>query len=291
MYRKPTALHSSENTHNWRFNFGPTRAGLRVFVAEISSSSSFHFIVIIPFYISSIKSQDMSFKRKMFMIAGACAVVTLIILAVVWWIEVPSENKCKNVITGSSEEWRKDIPTNSTKDNIGDGIVLRIVPRDGWLAQPPLNPLVPLDLPVKRVIIIPTLTTNCETQAACTFTVRNIQTFNIESQQQDDIIYNFLIGGDGNVYEGRGWDNRGSFVNAYNDDSISVAYIGSFKKQKPSGKQLNVTRLLLAEGVRMDKLSEDYRIVGTNKLDATLTATSADALYESLKDWPHWSDH
>ncbi|XP_073840289.1 peptidoglycan-recognition protein LC-like isoform X3 [Musca autumnalis] len=216
-------------------------------------------------------AQPPLFIRKKFMIAGACAVITLIILAIVLGIEVSAENK--------------------TQDNIGGGNVLRIVPRDGWLAQPPLNPWVPLDLPVDRVIIIPTLTTNCETQAACTFTVRNTQTFNIESQQQDDIIYNFLIGGDGNVYEGRGWDNRGSVIKGYNDDSISLAYIGSFKKQKPSGKQLNVTRLLLKEGVRLEKLSEDYRIVAANKLDPTSTATSADALYESFKDWPHWSDH
>ncbi|XP_058987841.1 peptidoglycan-recognition protein LC isoform X4 [Musca domestica] len=210
-------------------------------------------------------------KRKKYLIAGACAMITLIVLAIVFGIEVSAENK--------------------TLDNVGGGNVLRIVARDGWLAQPPINDLVPLDPPVERVIVIHTRTSNCETQAACTFTVRYTQTFNIESQQQDDIIYNFLIGADGNVYEGRGWDYRGSVIQGYNDDSISLAYIGSFKKQMPSEKQLNVTRLLLAEGVRLGKLSSDYRIVGANKLDPTSTATSADALYESFKDWPHWSDH
>ncbi|XP_061393455.1 peptidoglycan-recognition protein LC-like [Musca vetustissima] len=231
-------------------------------------------------------------KQKKYMIASACAVITLIILAIVFGIEVSAENKSK-IVPGNSEESRKNIPINSTiaLDNVGGGNVLRIVPRDGWLAQPPINPWVSLSLPVERVIIIHTRTTNCETQAACTFTVRNTQTFNIESQQQDDIIYNFLIGGDGNVYEGRGWDNRGSVIKGYNDDSISLAYIGSFKKQRPSDKQLNVTRLLLAEGVRLDKLTPNYRIVGANKLDPTSTATSADALYESFEDWPHWSDH
>uniref|UniRef100_T1PF65 N-acetylmuramoyl-L-alanine amidase n=1 Tax=Musca domestica TaxID=7370 RepID=T1PF65_MUSDO len=231
-------------------------------------------------------------KRKKYLIAGACAMITLIVLAIVFGIEVSAENKSK-LVPGNSEESRKNIPINSTiaLDNVGGGNVLRIVARDGWLAQPPINDLVPLDPPVERVIVIHTRTSNCETQAACTFTVRYTQTFNIESQQQDDIIYNFLIGGDGNVYEGRGWNYRGSVIQGYNDDSISLAYIGSFKKQMPSEKQLNVTRLLLAEGVRLGKLSSDYRIVGANKLDPTSTATSADALYESFKDWPHWSDH
>ncbi|XP_075164268.1 peptidoglycan-recognition protein LC-like isoform X4 [Haematobia irritans] len=210
-------------------------------------------------------------RRKKFMIAGACAVIALIVVAIIFGMEAINDNK--------------------SQDNVGGGNILRIVPRDGWLAQPPINPWVPLDLPVERVIVIHTRTTDCETQAACTFTVRNTQTFNIESQQQDDIIYNFLIGGDGNVYEGRGWNYRGSTIKGYNDDSISLAYIGSFKKQKPSDKQLKVTKLLLEEGVRLDKLSSDYRIVGANKLDPASTATSADALYESFKDWPHWSDH
>uniref|UniRef100_A0A1I8P2L1 Peptidoglycan recognition protein family domain-containing protein n=1 Tax=Stomoxys calcitrans TaxID=35570 RepID=A0A1I8P2L1_STOCA len=210
-------------------------------------------------------------RRKKLIIAGSCAVIALVVVAIIAGIEASTDNK--------------------PQDNLGGGTILRIVPRDGWLAQPPINPWVQLDPPVARVIVIDTKTTNCETQAACTFTVRNTQTFNIESQRQDDIIYNFLIGGDGNVYEGRGWDNRGSTIKGYNDDSISLAYIGSFKTTKPSDKQLKVTKLLLEEGVRLDKLSPDYRIVGANKLDPASTAASADGLYESFQNWPHWSEH
>uniref|UniRef100_A0A1I8P2P4 Peptidoglycan recognition protein family domain-containing protein n=1 Tax=Stomoxys calcitrans TaxID=35570 RepID=A0A1I8P2P4_STOCA len=231
-------------------------------------------------------------RRKKLIIAGSCAVIALVVVAIIAGIEASTDNKRK-IASGNSEESRKNIPINSTiaQDNLGGGTILRIVPRDGWLAQPPINPWVQLDPPVARVIVIDTKTTNCETQAACTFTVRNTQTFNIESQRQDDIIYNFLIGGDGNVYEGRGWDNRGSTIKGYNDDSISLAYIGSFKTTKPSDKQLKVTKLLLEEGVRLDKLSPDYRIVGANKLDPASTAASADGLYESFQNWPHWSEH
>ncbi|XP_013109986.2 peptidoglycan-recognition protein LC isoform X3 [Stomoxys calcitrans] len=231
-------------------------------------------------------------RRKKLIIAGSCAVIALVVVAIIAGIEASTDNKSK-IASGNSEESRKNIPINSTiaQDNLGGGTILRIVPRDGWLAQPPINPWVQLDPPVARVIVIDTKTTNCETQAACTFTVRNTQTFNIESQRQDDIIYNFLIGGDGNVYEGRGWDNRGSTIKGYNDDSISLAYIGSFKTTKPSDKQLKVTKLLLEEGVRLDKLSPDYRIVGANKLDPASTAASADGLYESFQNWPHWSEH
>ncbi|KAM7355387.1 peptidoglycan-recognition protein LC-like isoform 4-T5 [Cochliomyia hominivorax] len=210
-------------------------------------------------------------RKKLIILGGLSTIVALLIVAAVL----------------GSMAWND----SKTQDNVGGGYILRIVPRDGWLAQPSINDLIPLKHPIHRIIVIPTRTSECETQAACTYTVRITQTFNIESQQQDDIIYNFLIGGDGNVYEGRGWDFRGSVVKGFNDDSISFAYIGSFKKQPPNYKQLNVTKLLLEEGLRLNKLSSSYRVVGANKLDPTSVTTLADALYKSFQNWPHWSDN
>lgn len=57
-----------------------------------------------------------------------------------------------------------------------------------------------------------------------------------------------------------------------------------------SSKQLNVTRLLLNEGIRIKAISEDYVIVGAKKLDPSSTTTIAEALYASFKNWPHWID-
>lgn len=93
---------------------------------------------------------------------------------------------------------------------VNDTSILRFVTRDEWIAQPPNNPLTLLELPSTRVIIAHTATDGCNTQAQCTFRVRFIQTFHIESRNWDDIGYNFLIGGDGAVYEGRGWLQQGA---------------------------------------------------------------------------------
>lgn len=41
-----------------------------------------------------------------------------------------------------------------------------------------------------------------------------------------DIGYNFMIGGDGNIYEGRGWHKQGAHTSGYNRGSIGIAYIG-----------------------------------------------------------------
>jgi N-acetylmuramoyl-L-alanine amidase len=83
-----------------------------------------------------------------------------------------------------------------------DTRVLRIVDRRTWLAQPALS-FEPLETPVSYVIISHTATESATTQAEMTYLVRIIQGFHIESRKLQDIQYNFLVGNDGNVYEGK----------------------------------------------------------------------------------------
>ncbi|XP_070135916.1 peptidoglycan-recognition protein LC isoform X6 [Drosophila bipectinata] len=192
---------------------------------------------------------------------------------------------------GDVDDSRQNIPINSTidMDNIGGGLILRFVERQQWLAQPPQKKLPDLQLPVGLVIVLPTNTDNCTTQAACVFRVRLRQTFDIESLQEDDIAFNFLIGADGNVYVGRGWDQVGAHMTGYNSRSLSLAYIGSFQTQKPSDKQLSVTHLLLQRGVKLGKISPNYKLTAASKLEPSLTQYKADALYHSFGNWSHWS--
>ena len=46
-----------------------------------------------------------------------------------------------------------------------------------------------------------------------------------------DIGYNFLVGEDGNVYEGRGWSKRGAHAPTYNAESIGICVIGDFTSE------------------------------------------------------------
>lgn len=43
-----------------------------------------------------------------------------------------------------------------------------------------------------------------------------------------DIGYNFLVGEDGNIYEGRGWGKHGAHSTPYNSKSIGICMIGNF---------------------------------------------------------------
>ncbi|XP_037906725.1 peptidoglycan-recognition protein LC isoform X2 [Hermetia illucens] len=174
------------------------------------------------------------------------------------------------------------------KDNIGGGKVLRMVSRAEWVAQPPRNTLNDLELPARRVIIAHTATEGCLSQGSCTFHVRYIQTFHMESRQWDDISYNFLVGGDGAVYEGRGWDKEGAHTKGFNKNSICIAFIGTFINQVPPDRQLNAAKLLIEEGVRLNKISKDYKLFGHRQLIPS--ESPGEKLYEIIKKWPHWSD-
>ncbi|XP_055380701.1 peptidoglycan-recognition protein LF-like [Condylostylus longicornis] len=176
---------------------------------------------------------------------------------------------------------------NQRKDLIATGQVLRLVSRSEWIAQPPNVDLINLTLPVHRVIIAHTATEPCETQAECTFRVRYIQTFHIESRGFDDIAYNYLVGGDGAIYEGRGWNKVGAHTKGFNVDSLCIAFIGTFNTVVPPDRQLNAVKLLILQGLRLQKLSEDYKLYGHRQLIAT--ESPGLALYQILQTWPHFA--
>ncbi|GAB0098253.1 Peptidoglycan recognition protein [Sergentomyia squamirostris] len=192
---------------------------------------------------------------------------------------------------GDGDDYRKTVPIEST---IGDDLLppgnttLRLVSRSEWIAQPPNEDLVNLTLPSKRVIIAHTATEDCSTQASCVYRVRFIQTFHMESRGWNDIGYNFLVGGDGSAYEGRGWDKVGAHTLGFNQDSICIAFIGTFTKVTPPDRQLLAAQKLIERGIEIGKLSKDYRLYGHRQLIPT--ESPGVTLYNIIKTWPHWTD-
>lgn len=115
-----------------------------------------------------------------------------------------------------------------------------------------------------------------------------MQTYHLESKNWDDIGYNFLVGGDGSAYEGRGWNKVGAHTKGYNTRSICIAFIGTFNKVTPPMRQLNVTRLLLEEGVRLGKVDKDYKLYGHRQLAGF--ESPGQTLYDIIKTWDHWTE-
>lgn len=103
-----------------------------------------------------------------------------------------------------------------------------------------------------------------------------------------DIAYNFLIGGDGNVYEGRGWKDQGAHTSGYNRGSIGVAFIGNFVSKIPNETLIQAGFKLFNKGVRINALVRDYKIFAASQLRDT--QSPGQAFFEVIKKWEHWSD-
>lgn len=61
----------------------------------------------------------------------------------------------------------------------------------------------------------------------------------MEERFLDDISYNFLIGADGRVYEGRGWAKVPGHARGRGRGTLAFAIIGSFVNELPPAVQLD----------------------------------------------------
>ncbi|GBP17420.1 Peptidoglycan recognition protein [Eumeta japonica] len=90
-----------------------------------------------------------------------------------------------------------------------------------------------LPRPVDLVIVQHTATPECSTDRQCADRVKSIQSYHMDRLHYDNIGENFLVGGNGAVYAGRGWLHAGAHTRGYNGRSVGVSFIGDF-----SGKYL-----------------------------------------------------
>lgn len=195
--------------------------------------------------------------------------------------------------TGNSDGGRKtpSTPTNDSarkpeKTEI-DG--LWMVKKASWGAMDPTGPLDTLKTPVERVIIGHTVSPACTSFANCTIRVFSTQRYHMETLRWYDIGYNFMVGGDGNVYECLGWDIEGSHTYHYNKKSIGIGVIGKFHLYKPNEKLINATQLLIQLGVKLGKISENYKLNPQCKIRPTISPGRF--FVDIMKDWPHYEEN
>lgn len=106
----------------------------------------------------------------------------------------------------------------------------QIVPRSSWCPVP-ISPRMPrLMVPVRLIIIHHTVTAPCFNPHQCQLVLRQIRADHMRRKFRD-IGYNFLIGGDGRIYEGLGFGIRGEHAPRYNSQSIGIAFIGNFQSK------------------------------------------------------------
>ncbi|KAF4011149.1 PGLYRP1 [Cervus elaphus hippelaphus] len=161
-----------------------------------------------------------------------------------------------------------------------------IVSRQGWKAQASRCSQ-RLRQPVRYVVVSHTAGSVCVTPASCQQQARNVQHYHVQQLGWCDVGYNFLIGEDGLVYEGRGWNTIGAHSGAtWNPISIGISFMGKYMDRAPPAQALKAAQSLLACGAARGYLTRNYEIKGHRDVQQTLSP--GDKLYEIIQQWPHY---
>nr|XP_024216791.1 peptidoglycan recognition protein 3 [Halyomorpha halys] len=185
------------------------------------------------------------------------------------------------------------IPQSHAKNNSEDvplprNYSMRLRTRPEWFSTKSEVNCDPLSIhPPKFVIVSHTVTTNCYKQINCENVVKEIQGYHLKIHYCD-IAYNFVIGGDGYIYEGRGWGKSGAHTKGFNCDSIGVAFLGNYNLQYLSPKMEEAFHLLMEEGVKIGEIADDYKLFGHTQVRGS--DSPGVHVMEKIKEWKHWSE-
>jgi len=130
-------------------------------------------------------------------------------------------------------------------------------------------------------------TWQCEDKETCIAQVQDIQNLHMDKNGWDDIGYSFLIGEDGRVYEGRGWQVVGAHTFHYNAVAYGFCIIGNYMKRAPKPVALQTTQDIIDCGVQLGHITKKYELFGHR--DGRCTECPGDVLYDIIKTWPHFS--
>ncbi|XP_029571364.1 peptidoglycan recognition protein 1-like isoform X1 [Salmo trutta] len=159
-------------------------------------------------------------------------------------------------------------------------ISVEVVTRGQWGAAAP-RCRETLKYPAQRVVKHHTALLHCGGIQECMDQLIHIQRMHMQDRNFDDIGYNFLIGGDCTVYEGRGWGVVGAHTKGNNHNSLAIAFMGNFNNESPSPAALSSVKQLLQCGVSQGHLHPELILLGDR--DLRDTECPGERLYAALK--------
>nr|AME17979.1 peptidoglycan recognition protein B [Antheraea pernyi] len=145
-----------------------------------------------------------------------------------------------------------------------------------------------LNNPVTYVVIHHTYIPGvCMTREECSSAMRSMQNTHQLINGWADIGYNFAVGGEGSVYEGRGWTAVGAHAVGFNTNSIGIVLIGDWVSNLPPTRQLQTAKELIAAGVKLGYIRPDYMLIGHRQ--ATPTECPGETLFREISTWDHFT--
>ncbi|XP_060081507.1 peptidoglycan-recognition protein SC2-like [Ylistrum balloti] len=180
---------------------------------------------------------------------------------------------------------------------------LPIVKRDSWGARTSLKTLNDLDSDLSFFVIHHADGYSCSDQKTCLQRMKEVQKDHQSKRKEkgksyfgvpisfsgfDDIGYQYVIGGDGTVFEGRGWKYQGAHSPGYNTKSIGVCLLGNFTATLPSNDAATSLKNLHVCLQSINVLSPNNSVYGHR--DIRQTECPGTEFYKTLKTQfaPFW---
>ncbi|XP_058058503.1 peptidoglycan-recognition protein LA-like isoform X1 [Anopheles bellator] len=159
-----------------------------------------------------------------------------------------------------------------------------IIDRRNWGSQDDVSASVQLKRPISYVIVthIGVSSKACTDVYQCSNKLRILQDAAIGERHLPDLPSNFYIGGDGNVYVGRGW----RIANSYHNRTLSVCFMGDYNRYDVNDSQISALQHLLTYGVVQNSLATDYKLVGRQQTKNTTSPGSL--LYAKIVRLSRW---
>uniref|UniRef100_A0A2K6NZT7 Peptidoglycan recognition protein 4 n=1 Tax=Rhinopithecus roxellana TaxID=61622 RepID=A0A2K6NZT7_RHIRO len=131
------------------------------------------------------------------------------------------------------------------------------VSRKAWGAEA-VGCSIQLTTPVNVLVIHHVPGLECHDQRVCSQRLRELQAHHIHNNSGCDVAYNFLVGDDGRVYEGVGWNIQGLHTEGYNNISLGIAFFGNKIGSSPSPAALSAAEALISYAIQKGHLSPRY---------------------------------
>ncbi|XP_062291263.1 N-acetylmuramoyl-L-alanine amidase-like [Scomber scombrus] len=168
----------------------------------------------------------------------------------------------------------------------------QFIPRCQWGAKAHKGTPIPLSLPLKYLYVHHTYepSSPCLSFPNCSRNMRAMQRFHQEDRGWNDIGYSFVVGSDGYIYEGRGWNQLGRHTRGHNDIGYGVSIIGNYTATLPSRHAMNLLRHHLVRcAVDGGRLAPSFTIHGHRQM-VNYTACPGDAFFSEIRSWEHFRE-
>ncbi|XP_029289254.1 N-acetylmuramoyl-L-alanine amidase [Cottoperca gobio] len=168
----------------------------------------------------------------------------------------------------------------------------QIISRCQWGAKPYQSTPIPLSLPLKFLYVHHTYepSSPCLSFPNCSRNMRDMQRFHQEDRGWNDIGYSFVVGSDGYVYEGRGWNHLGTHTRGHNAIGYGVSIIGNYTATLPSWHAMDLLRHRLVRcAVDGGGLAVNFTIHG-HRQAVNYTSCPGDAFFSEIRRWEHFRE-